>query len=179
MLGGALIRDAAVMAAIFGVTGFAWLGWAQEGPPPRWRLPLGVGSVLSVLTGMAGAFLAYRHWGPDSALATESARESFGIVAGIELGSAAVGAGILAVRRQGHWISAWVCLVVGAHFVPLAFIFDDAGLHLLAGALVLVSMSSVVLSRRTGIQPSAIVGAGAGVVLWLFSVRSLLAVLTG
>jgi len=177
VLGSEFVRDAAVMAAIFGVAGFAWLGWAQEAPPERWRVRLGVASVISLLTGAVGGFLAWRNWGPDSALAAESARESFGVVAGVELGLSALGAVVLTVRKQARWISAWICLVVGAHFVPLAIIFHDPGLHVLAIALVLWSGAAVVAARRTALQPSALVGVGAGVVLWLFAVRGLLAVL--
>ena len=148
MLSAEFVRDAAVMAAIFGVAGFAWLGWAQEDPPPRWRVPLGVASMISLVTGVVGGVLAWRNWGPESALATESARESFGIVAGIELGLAALGAVVLAAAQAGALDSAWVCFVVGAHFVPLAIIFDDAGLHVLACALIVVSGAAVVGARR-------------------------------
>jgi hypothetical protein len=42
-------QDLAVTAAIFGVAAFVWFGWAQEAPPARWRLPLGLGSLLGLL----------------------------------------------------------------------------------------------------------------------------------
>ena len=52
--------------------------------------------------------------GPESALATESARESFGTVAGVEIAIAAVGAAVLAVRNQARWTGALVGAGAGA-----------------------------------------------------------------
>lgn len=38
------VRDHAFTIAWFGLMTMVWLGWAQEDPPERLRLPLGVGS---------------------------------------------------------------------------------------------------------------------------------------
>jgi hypothetical protein len=165
------------MAAVFGVAGFAWFGWAQEAPPRAWRLPLAVGSAVSLTIGAAGGALARRDWDLGSALAGEDARQWFGIVAGLEVGLVAVGAAVLALRRAGRWIATWTCLVVGAHFIPLAVLFGDAGLYVLAVALVLVAAVGIGTARRRGLHPSAVTGLGAGGVLLLFAVRSLVVAL--
>jgi hypothetical protein len=170
-------RDVAVMAAVFGVAGFAWFGWAQEAPPRAWRLPLGFGSALSLAVGIAGGALALRDWDMTSALAGEDARRWFGVVAGLEVAFVAVGAAVLARRRAGRWTATWTCIVVGVHFVPLAVIFGDAGLYVLAVALALVATVGIGVARRRGLHPSAVTGLGAGAVLLLFAARSLVVAL--
>lgn len=102
-------------------------------------------------------------------------------MAGVEFGLAALSAAALALalRKRAQWTSSWICLIVGVHFVPLAVIFGDGYLHVLAAVLVLVALVSVVVSRRTGIHRSAIVGLSAGATLWLFAISSALSVLFG
>jgi len=167
-----MVRDLAFTAAIFGVAGVAWFGWGQEDPPPRWRLLLGVGSVLGLLMVVVGGFLAWQHWGPESVFADQSVRRTFGIVCGIEFGSAGLGGAILGLTRRARWIAPWIAFVVGVHFVPLAFIFNDAGLLVLAALVVLAAVVAVVWHRRTGITPSAVTGLVAGSSLVLFAGRA-------
>ncbi|MBK5217206.1 MAG: hypothetical protein JJE02_06440 [Propionibacteriales bacterium] len=171
------VRDAAVMAAVFGMAGFIWFGWGQEDPPPHWRIALGIGATLSLLAAIAGGFLAFDNWGPESALAARDDRRLFGIVAGTEFALAAIGAAILGLLGRSRWTSSWICLVVGVHFVPLAVIFGDPGLYVLAALVSLAAVASVAASRRTGIHPSAIVAICVGPTLFLFAIRSIITVL--
>ena len=178
MLGGPpFVRDAAVMAVIFGVAAFIWFGWGQENPPRRWRLWLGVGSGLGLLVAVIGGVLSWQHWGPESALADAEARRLFGIVAGIEFGLAGIGAAFLGLTGRSRWIPVWIAFVVGVHFVPLAHIFADAGLIVLAVAMVVAGVLGVVEYRRSGSTPSAVVGMGSGVALLAFAVRAVVDVL--
>jgi hypothetical protein len=165
------VRDAAVMAAVFGTGGFAWLGWAQEAPPRSWRPWLGVASIASLLVGVAGALLAVRVWGPESALTEPGARRRFGIVAGVELVLCAVGGGLLALRGKARWTASWICFVVGLHFLPLAVVLEDGALHVLGAVLIAVAALGIVVARRTALHPSAVTGLGAGIALLLFAAR--------
>ncbi len=176
MDGALLSRDAAVIAAIFGLAAMAWFGWAQEAPPRRWRIPLAVGGVAGVLVAVLGVVLAIRHWGPETALATADARRTFGIICGIEFGLAGLGAAVLGITKRSEWIACWIALVVGAHFVPLAFLFNDPGLVVLAVVMVVGAVLPVVLRSRSAITPSAVTGLVSGLALLVFAIRSALLV---
>jgi hypothetical protein len=56
------VRDAAATAAILGFFASSWFGWAQERPPVAWRKVLVAGSIVSLLTTVAGGVLAWQHW---------------------------------------------------------------------------------------------------------------------
>lgn len=167
-----MIRDLAVTAAVFGVAGVAWFGWGQEDPPPRWRLLLGVGSGLGLLLAIVGGLLTWRHWGPESVFADQSVRRTFGIICGIELGLAGLGGAVLGLTKRSRWVAPWIAFVVGVHFVPLAFIFNDAGLLVLAVLVVAAAVVAVVWHRRSGVTPSAVTGLVAGASLVLFAGRA-------
>ena len=169
-----LVRDAAVMTVVFGVAAMLWFGWAQEDPPRPWRLPLGIGGGLGLVAAAIGVFLVWQNWGPETALATASARRAFGITCGIEFGLAGLGAAVLGLTRRAEWIASWIALVVGAHFAPLALIFQDPGLFVLAALMILTVAASVMLQRRRGITPSASTGLGSGSALLAFAVRAAL-----
>ena len=171
------VRDTAMTAVIFGVAAFVWSGWAQEGPPQRWRPWLGAGSGAGLLLAALGGLLAWRNWGPESALASADARVAFGIVCGIEVALCAIGATVLALTKRPRWIATWIAFVVGVHFVPLALVFGDISMIVLAVLVVLVSAASVLLVRRgSAVLPSALVGAGTGAVFLVFSARAAAAV---
>jgi hypothetical protein len=166
------VRDIAVTAAVFGVAAFVWFGWAQEAPPARWRVPLAAGSGLGLVLAVIGVLLTWQHWGPESALAAGEARRTFGIVCGIEFGLAGLGAGLLGAWKRPQWIATWIAFVVGIHFIPLAFIFDDPAQLGLAALIVTAAGLSVVVHRRTAITASAVVGLGSGAALLVYAVRA-------
>lgn len=117
-----------MMAVVFGFTAFVWFGWGQEAPPRRWRLLLAIGSSLGLVVAIVGGVLTWQSWGPESALAAPGASRAFGITCGVEFGLADLGAAALGITRRPQWIAPWIALVVGVHFVPLAYIFGDPGL---------------------------------------------------
>lgn len=172
-----VIRDTAVMAAIFGFAAAMWLGWALEAPPRSWRLWLGLGAGLGALLAIGGGLLAWQNWGPESALAAEGARRTFGIVAGIEFGLAGLGAAVLGLTKRAEWINPWIALIVGLHFVPLAYLFHDLWLFGLAAIMVLGAGAAVWQHRRSGTAPSAVSGAISGVGLLAYAVRDVILVL--
>jgi hypothetical protein len=167
------VRDAAATAVVFGFFASSWFGWAQEAPPRSWRPLLGAGSVLSLLTAAAGGLLAWRHWSDGTAFDAATSR-TFGIVVGIEFAAAALGAGLLALRGRRAMIAPWVALVVGAHLFPVAAILGYPLIHLVALLVTLVALMAPRVAGTRGLPPSAVVGVGAGGVLLVGALVSLL-----
>jgi len=120
----------------------AWFGWAQDEPPPAWRKALVAGSILSLLTAVGGGVMTWRNWSGPTAFDADTSR-TFGLVVGVEVALAAIGAAVLARRRSSELIPAWVALVA----VPLA--------------------------RSSPVAVSAVTGLGAGTVLLAAALWSL------
>jgi hypothetical protein len=167
-----LTRDFAMYAAVFGFFGLSWFGWAQENPPKSWRVPLGIGSAISLLIAAAGIYLAVTHWSDATALDRNASR-TFGIIVGIEFATAGIGAGLLAWRNKKQYIAPWVAFVVGAHFLPLVWVFQDNWLYLLAGLAMAAPVLAVFLAKKMKVEISAVTGALMGVVLVVFGLRGL------
>lgn len=168
------IRDFAMYAAIFGVFAFAWFGWAQENPPQWLRPWLGVGSGLGAILAGIGGYLAYTQWDASSALAKAGAYETFGIIVVTECLLSLVGALALIKMHKQHLVAAWVAFVVAIHFVPLAFIFDDWWLHVLAGLIIAVVLFSQQISKRLRFELNTSVCLITAVILLVFAARGLL-----
>ncbi len=152
-------RDLFMTAAVFGVFGFVWAGWAQEDPPPRTRPLLGVLSGVSLAVGVAGGILARRDWHGPSTVSWADDGMWFGVVVGIEVALCLAGSAVLAARGHSRLIAAWVSLVVGVHFVPLVVLFDNPTLLAPTVAMII----STVLAWRAyrspqGMTPSAVTG---------------------
>ncbi len=148
-----------MVAAIFGVFGFAWAGWGQEGPPPKARPLLGALSGLSLAVGIAGGILTWRNWHGPSSFAGAEDGIWFGVVVGVEIALCLVGSVILAARKHSALIAAWISLVVGLHFIPLVFFFNNLTLF---APIVAMVISAVLAWRayrnRQNMKPSAITG---------------------
>jgi hypothetical protein len=106
----------------------------------------------------------------QAAFSEPSATLQYGIIVGVEFGIAAAGAAVVAVRGRGEYVASWVCLVVGVHFWPMAPVLKTPSLVVLGALLTVVAVAAVLLPRRTGVAPSAISGAGAGVALLGFAI---------
>jgi hypothetical protein len=76
---------------------------------------------------------------------------------------------VIALWGRGEYIAAWVCLVVGVHFWPMAPVLKSPSLVALGALLTVIAVAAVLVSRRTGVAPSAVTGAGAGVALLGFA----------
>lgn len=160
------LRDTLFTAAWFGLMTMVWLGWAQEDPPRSWRPWLGAGSVLGILLTGGTGYLVVRNWGEPSAL--EGSYAWFGVLTGVELLAAGIGAVVLARRGQGRWMAWWVGLVVALHFVPLGWLLGDwsvAALGVLLSAGVVALVPAI---RRSARPSSALVGPLLGGVLLAF-----------
>jgi hypothetical protein len=158
------LRDAAMTAAVFGFFAAGWFGWAQEAPPPAWRKPLIAGTAVSYLALVAGGLLAWRYWQDGSVFDAGTSR-AFGIVVGVEVGAAAIGAVALAVLRHRELIPVWIAFVVGVHLFPVASLIRYPAVHVVAALITFVTVASVPVARSRSITPSAVVGTATGVVL--------------
>ncbi|MEV0899160.1 hypothetical protein [Actinoplanes sp. NPDC049802] len=158
------LRDAAVTTAVFGFFAAAWFGWAQEAPPPAWRKPLIAGTVVSYLVLIAGGLLAWRYWHDGSVFDAPTSR-AFGIIVGVEVAAAALGAVALTVRRHRELIPVWIAFVVGVHLFPVASLIAYPAVHVVAALVTFATVVSVPVARSRSITPSAVVGTATGAVL--------------
>lgn len=164
------MRDGAMSALILGFFASCWFGWAQESPRRGWRSPLTVGAVPSLIVAVVGAVYAWRNWSGGSALSEPGAMRRYGIIVGVEFGIAAAGAAVIAISGRGEYVAAWICLVVGVHFWPMAPVLASPSLVALGALLTVVAVVAVLVSRNTGVARSAITGSGAGMALFGFAI---------
>jgi hypothetical protein len=166
------LRDAAVTAAIFGFFGAGWYGWAQDAPPERWRPLLIGGSAIGVLTAVAGGLVAWQRWSDASAIDAQTG-PVFGIIVLVEFGLSGIGAAVLTRRQRGELVPAWVALVVGLHFFPLAALLQYPLLHVVAALVTLASIVAIPLARARGLAISFVIGVSVGSVLLAAALVSL------
>ncbi|HET8600305.1 MAG TPA: hypothetical protein VFL99_08265 [Segeticoccus sp.] len=166
-------RDLASNALVLGVAGFAWFGWAQEGPPAGWEIPLLVGSVLGALLAAGAVVRLVRGPADGSAMADPAGRRRYGWAVLAEVVAIVAGVVLLGALGRGDDISAWILLVVGTHFWPLATLFRIPSLRVAGALLVLVALLAAVLGAVSPVLPSAVSGAAGGLVLVVFGALSL------
>ena len=166
-------RDLVMYATIFGTFAFAWFGWAQENPPEKLRVWLGLGSIISLMVAALGGYLAYTNWHALSALNREGVYELFGIVVATEIVLAFIGSIILMKRNRNDLIASWVAFVVAIHFIPLAVMFQDSSLYILSALIV---TGIILLHRVTAekIKRNTMTCIFTACVLLVFAVRGLL-----
>jgi hypothetical protein len=171
------VRDAAATALIFGFFASVWFGWAQEKPPARLRPWLITGSVLALLTAVAGGLLMWRHWSDGTAFDRDTSIR-FGIVVGIEFALAGIGAAILAAGRRPELVPVWTALVVGVHLFPVAVLLDYPLIHVTAVLVTLAALAALPLARARRIAVSAATGLLAGCALLVSAWASLVGYLS-
>ncbi|SEH02125.1 hypothetical protein SAMN05444920_12460 [Nonomuraea solani] len=146
------LRDQFFTTAWFGLMAFVWFGWAQEDPPRKWRIWLGVGSVLGLGFAVAFGVLTATNWDQPSALAGKYAW--FGVLVAAEVVAAGAGCLVLARRGASRWMAWWVALVVAVHFLPLALLLNDLGVAVV-GVVQLAALAVVVPRLRAATTPSS------------------------
>jgi hypothetical protein len=152
---------------IEGFFALMWFSWGQEQPAAWESTASTIGAILAIVVAVGGIVLAGRARREPAPAAAASIGKRYGITVGTELASAAGGAAILAVAGHGELIAAWVCFVVGAHFLPLDRVFPGLGLAGLATAVVGVAVTAFIVSAATSTPSSAVTGLGAGACLLL------------
>ncbi|MCR2808239.1 MULTISPECIES: hypothetical protein [unclassified Microbacterium] len=149
-------RDVVVTGAIFGAAAFVWAGWAQERPPRGviWRIVLVVLQIAGlVLLGFAVPG-AVRHWNWPTAMDPGSAAFVWYVVVfWLEVLAIIVLAILLIRTRRAYLIAPAVLVIVGVHFVPLAFVFGQP-LILIAALLITAAGAAALFLPRTSVAPS-------------------------
>jgi len=158
------VRDVPATAAIFGFFASVWLGWAQEHPPASWRPWLLTGSVTALLTMVAGALLTWRNWDATTAFDEDTGRW-FGIVVGLEVVLAGVGAVVLSLRGRRELVPVWIALVVGLHLFPVAALLAFPLIYLVGALVTIAALMAVPVARSRALPVSAVNGLAVGAVL--------------
>jgi hypothetical protein len=156
------LANAVIIEAFFAL---AWFSWGQDRPPAWESILLDIGAILAVLVTVGGIVIARRARHEPSPLSEPAAGKRYGIIVGTEFASIGIGAAIIGATGHSDFIAAWVCLVVGVHFVPLDRVFPGIGMIGLAAAIVCVAVAAFVVGASTSIPPSAVTGLGAGACL--------------
>lgn len=144
-------RDLVMIGVVFGAAAFVWAGWAHERPPAGavWRVLL----VLLQLAGLAllgfGIPAAIRYWSTPTAIDPHSvAFVVYVVVFWIEVAVIVAAALWLRRAKRSSLLAPIVLIVVGIHFVPLAFVFAQPVLVLSAVLVVLAGALALVLPRQ-------------------------------
>lgn len=166
-LTGATPRDLSVNALILGFAAMAWCGWGQSNPP-RWATPILVaGSVLGLLLAITGIIAVRRHRHASSRMDTKEAMRSYFVVVGIEVACCVAGPVILGATGHSDYIAAWVLLVVGVHFVPLARLMRITALAATGVLVVLAAVTAFILGALGAADPTFAAGGLGGALLLL------------
>ena len=166
-------REYALTALFEGFFGAAWLGWGQAKPPSALDAVLVAGSVVSILTTIAGGVLSYRYRCHSAAMDDRAARRRYNIIVGVEFSLAGVGAAVFGVTGQAAYIPVWVCAVVAVHFFPLAPVLRDRTLFPLGALMSAAAAAALIVGLTTRVAPSAVTGVAAGWLLTLFALANL------
>jgi len=166
-------REYALTALFEGFFGAAWFGWGQAKPPAALNAVLAVGSVVAILTAIAGGVLSYRNRAASAAMDEQASRRRYGIIVGVEFGLAGLGAVVLGVTGRAAYIPVWVCAVVGVHFFPLAPVLRDRTLFPLGALMSGAAVAALIVGLTTHVTPSAVTGVAAGWLLTLFALANL------
>jgi hypothetical protein len=158
-------RARGLTAVILGFFAASWFSWANADAPDGLPVWLTVGSVASLAVAVGGLVLAIRSPASSGAIWDRSGNRRYGIIVGIEFALAFVGSAVLGASGQSLYIPAWVCAVVGIHFLPLAPVLHDRGLVPLGILMTLVGVAALVVGLMSDVAPSTVAGLGAGVLL--------------
>lgn len=150
------VRDSLFTVAWFGLMTSVWLGWAQESPVARLRVPLVVGAGTGIALAVGFGVLTGLHWSDPTAL--EGRYAIFGVVVAAEVVLAGAGASALVSTGRARWTAWRVALVVAVHFVGLAWVFRGPSLAVLGAAEVVALAVGVRVARGITAPSSRWVG---------------------
>lgn len=168
-------RARGVAATIFGVFAVLWLRWGTVAAPELLQQLLRSGQVLAVVLALFGVVLTVRSPARSTPMTDSAVVRRYGIVVGVEFALLGVGNVILTQTGVEQWIPVWICAGVGVHFLPLARVFREWSLAVLAALISTVAVVAGVMSLVSSVASSTVVGAGAGLCLLLASAVVLIA----
>lgn len=168
------LRDIAISIVIYGFFGFVWFGWALESPKSSWKKYLAIACGISFLVGLLGVYFVFVNQNEASALMETTLSNWYYLTVIFEFLLGGIVAYILYKLNLEDYIAPWICLIVGLHFFPLAYIFQDLTMLLLALLLVITSAFTVKRMKFISYKASAITGIGAGSTLLLFALFNIL-----
>jgi hypothetical protein len=128
----------------------------------------------SLLVGIIGIYLSITHWHDKTALSDSAVYKNYLLFVYIEFFVAALGAFILIKYKLKNYIAPWISFIVGVHFFWLKGIFKDPSLYVLAILLVVISITSLIVSKKLNVANSAITGIGTGAILLGFAIVGLI-----
>lgn len=166
-------RDLLMTGAIFGVAAFMWAGWAQERPPHGliWHFILGTlglgGAGLAAVTVPA----AVSNWDEPTAIVFGGAAFAwYTAVFWLEVAAMIVLVILATRRKRSDLIAPLILAVVGIHFIPLAWVFQQpvfavAGIVLTAAAVTAARVPDRAAARSfwCGLPASAVLLAAGAV----------------
>ncbi|MEA2717318.1 MAG: hypothetical protein QOI99_1635 [Actinomycetota bacterium] len=161
--------DSGVTALVLGFFAMMWFSWGQADASSVLGTALAVGSVVALVVAAMGGIRAVRFRRTDGALNEPATRHRYGNVVGIESAAGVVGALVLGATGGGAYIPVWICAVVGLHFFPLASVLDARPLRSLGVVVTGVAAGALLVGVFTGVAPSSVTGAGAGLALLAFA----------
>lgn len=144
-------RDLLMTGAIFGVAAFIWAGWAQERPPHRiiWHFVLGSlglgGAALAAVTIPA----AVSSWAEPTAIVFGgTAFAWYTTLFWLEIAVMIALVIVASRRKRRDLIAPLILAVVGIHFIPLAWVFQQP-VYVAAGiAVTVVAAAAALISDR-------------------------------
>lgn len=166
-------RDLGITALVLGFFAAAWFGWGGGGAPDGWQPFLTAGSVVGLAVAVAGAVVGFTSRTASTLSRDRAASRRYGIIVGIEFGAIALGGVVLGLAGAAEYVAAWVCLVVGVHFFPLAPVLRDPLLVPLGALVCAVAVVATVVGLTTSVAASFVAGLGAGVLLAVYAAVAL------
>lgn len=154
-------------AMFFAVFGGVWLeSWAFQSVKSFAAEAL-IAALAVALT--VAAYAVYKRHAVELAARPDTpksrrAKRVFHVVNAMQWILIIVGANVLARDGLDAWIVPMIILVVGLHFLPLAFVFSNRPHYVTGAALVLLGLAYPLLSPAGPTDPIGLLGAG--LILW-------------
>jgi hypothetical protein len=169
MVGGAAILT--LFGALWCIVALAF--WPAR---PAWGIPAASAATLLLLVvcilRLAASAQMPQSNDPAAAAKGKRAGMIFGIAFGVEAGLIALSSSLLARSGLGEWIPVAVALIVGVHFLPLAYVFE-VPLYYWTGALTVLGVLGCLLIHSISLRLLC-VGLVMAAVLWLTALLLLL-----
>jgi len=159
---GARRVDLAITAVVLSVAAMAWFGWGQAEPPSGWSPVLAAGSVVSIAVALLSGVTSWRRRGDAGSMENPAVRRAYQWIVGTEIAACLLGVAVLGAAGESRFLPAWILLVVGLHFLPLARVFRIAELYPAGVAVSLIALAAAIAGAATAVAPSTVAGAGGG-----------------